>query len=89
VQWRRAGYSSRGYEGYGELQTGGGITPPKLLSADQSRKPSGITGRRNTTNSLVPTEWSEGEGEIFKAKGLSPEEDSAVLIEQYAGNPLA
>jgi len=28
--------------------------------------------------------------EIFKAKGLSSSEDkSAVLIEQYAGNPLA
>jgi len=37
-------------------------------------------------NGLKPLEGQE----IFKAKGLSGSEDkSAVLIEQYAGNPLA
>jgi len=41
---------------------------------------------------FAPSDWClkpEGQ-EIFKAKGLSGSEDkSAVLIEQYAGNPLA
>jgi len=70
----------------------GRITPPKLLSADQSRKPgSGITGRNLQVRSFRLSGLKPVEGqEIFKAKGLSGSEDkSAVLIEQYAGNPLA
>jgi len=59
-----------------------------------SRKPKEVASLEGETlqirsfrlNGLKPLEGQE----IFKAKGLSSSEDkSAVLIEQYAGNPLA
>jgi len=66
----------------------GGITHQSLVLNETQG--SGITGRNETNRSFRPNGLKPLRAEIFKAKGLSGSEDkSAVLIEQYAGNPLA
>jgi len=91
----RTGYYRKGYEGYGELfRRVGEVTHQSCLLLTSREKPKEVAlldGVALPVKSLQLSGLKEVEGqEIFKAKGISGVEDEAkVLVEFYAGNPLA
>ncbi len=91
----RAGYYRAGYERYGQLlrQISEGRHQSCLMLTSRE-KPAGLSfreGQALPVRSLQLMGLQEEEGqEILKAAGLSGAEDNwRVLIERYAGNPLA
>jgi len=85
----RAGHYREGYEGYGELLRVGESHQSCLVLTSRKPKVASLEGETLQVRSFRLSGLKPLEGqEIFKAKGLS-EPDKSVLIEQYAGNPLA
>ncbi len=91
-----AGYYRNGYEGYGELlRRVGEARHQSCLVVTSREKPKEITlleGETLPVRSLQLTGLKEAEGrEILQVKGscAGAEREWRVLIEHYAGNPLA
>ncbi|MBD2514590.1 hypothetical protein H6G93_06125 [Nostoc sp. FACHB-973] len=91
----RAGIYREGYEEYGELlRRVGEATHQSCLLLTSREKPKEVAlleGETLPVRSLPLSGLKVGEGqEILKLKGLSAAEDQwQVMIERYAGNPLA
>ncbi|MEH2143270.1 NB-ARC domain-containing protein [Nostoc sp.] len=91
----RAGLYREGYEEYGELlRRIGEATHQSCLVLTSREKPKELAlleGEALPVRSLLLNGLKVGEGqEILKLKGLSAAEDECkVMIERYAGNPLA
>ncbi|QKQ77552.1 NB-ARC domain-containing protein [Nostoc sp. TCL240-02] len=91
----RAGLYREGYEGYGELfRRIGEATHQSCLILTSREKPKEVAlleGQAIPVRSLPLSGLKVAEGqEILKLKGLSAVEDEwKVMIERYAGNPLA
>ncbi|MEH2269867.1 MAG: NB-ARC domain-containing protein [Nostoc sp.] len=91
----RAGLYREGYEEYGELlRRVGEATHQSCLVLTSREKPKEIAlleGQAQPVRSLLLSGLKVAEGqEILKLKGLSAAEDEwKVMIERYAGNPLA
>ena len=90
-----AGRYCSGYEGYGQLlRRVGDERHQSCLVLTSREKPIGLTakeGKSLPVRSLQLSGLPQAEAqEIIKAKGLvSTEDESRILIEYYAGNPLA
>ncbi|QLE41921.1 hypothetical protein FD723_16850 [Nostoc sp. C052] len=91
----RAGLYPEGYEEYGELlRRVGEATHQSCLMLTSREKPKEVAlleGQALPVRSLLLSGLKVAEGqEILKLKGLSAAEDEwKVIIERYAGNPLA
>jgi hypothetical protein len=92
----RAGYYREGYEEYGELIRQVGEAPHQsclvLTSREKPKELASLAGAALPVRSFLLRGLQEVEGrEIFKAKGFfcGSETDWRLLIERYAGNPLA
>ncbi|MEI1377899.1 NB-ARC domain-containing protein [Nostoc sp. UHCC 0926] len=91
----RAGLYREGYEEYGELLRRVGEATHQsclvLTSREKSREVALLEGQALPVRSLPLSGLKVAEGqEILKLKGLSAAEDEwKVMIERYAGNPLA
>ncbi|MEH2284097.1 MAG: NB-ARC domain-containing protein [Nostoc sp.] len=91
----RAGLYREGYQEYGELlRRAGEATHQSCLVITSREKPREVAlleGQALPVRSLPLSGLQVGEGqEILKVKGLSAAEDEwKVIIERYAGNPLA
>jgi WD40 repeat protein/transcriptional regulator with XRE-family HTH domain len=91
----RAGLYREGYEEYGELLRRLGETTHQsclvLTSREKPKEVALLEGEVLPVRSLLLSGLKVGEGqEILKLKGLSAAEDEwKVMIERYAGNPLA
>lgn len=91
----RAGYYREGYEGYGEfLRRVGEVTHQSCLMLTSREKPkevASLDGVALPVRALQLNGLKQVEGqEIFKSKGLfASESELRVLVECYAGNPLA
>lgn len=92
---KHAGHYREGYEGYGELLKLVGEASHQscllVTSREQPREVASLTGEPLPVRSLQLSGLKKLEGQaILKAKGFSGSKDkSDVLIEHYAGNPLA
>jgi WD40 repeat protein len=91
----RAGLYREGYEGYGELIKRVGeathISCLVLTSREKPKEVASLEGEALPVRSLRLRGLLEAEGqEILQVKGVSGSEDEfRVLVERYAGNPLA
>ncbi|BDI18848.1 hypothetical protein ANSO36C_46500 [Nostoc cf. commune SO-36] len=91
----RAGIYREGYEEYGELLRRVGETTHQscllLTSREKPREVALLEGQALPVRSLLLNGLKLAEGQqILKLKGLSAAEDEwKVMIERYAGNPLA